>query len=307
MNRIAQAVATTLFCPIYLLIFLSLAIANEPLIVKHPSVNKDVSATDHYLYSVLKLALEKSEFPFQLVEAPEYIWRATAYRKELLVKENKLSLINATASKEQPTWLRPVLVPLYRGLLGFRVCLIARETQSTFDDLRDINELVNKISIGQDENWADVVTLRQNGFKVELFNRELLYNMVAEQRFDCYLRSINEAIAEFDVYKKTIPNLEIEKHVMIAYPQGLFMHVHKDNTKLHRALTLGLERAYEDGSFLSLFRNHPNTRGIQNLVNDGKRKIYVLENTQLNPEVFEIPMRYWEFPAYSLKSEAIFD
>ncbi len=96
----------------------------------------------------------------------------------------------------------PVLVPLRKGTLGYRVFLIHKDNRQKFRSIESLEQL-KKLVAGQGKGWGDVPILRYNGINViEGNNYEGLFLMLENKRFDYFSRGISEAPHEYEDRKK---------------------------------------------------------------------------------------------------------
>ena len=71
-----------------------------------------------------------------------------------------------------------ILIPLDKGLIGYRVFLINKDRQPEFSAITTLEELKH-LKVGQGLSWADVEVWRANGFDViEGSNYNGLFHMV---------------------------------------------------------------------------------------------------------------------------------
>jgi hypothetical protein len=112
------------------------------------------------------------------------------------LQSGQLNIIERTTDLELEKTLRPIRIPLDKGVGGFRVFMIRRELQSQLDKVRSLEDL-QRFTIGQSSAWADSDILTQAGFKVARgSDYEGLFAMLAAGRFDLFSRSIDEASLE---------------------------------------------------------------------------------------------------------------
>ena len=186
-----------------------------------------------YPVQLLELALEKSGRPYRL-EA--YDIPVTQSRAMLMLEQNKgISVYYAGTSAEFERNLAPVRIPLYRGLLGYRIFIINKATQPLFSRISTLTELA-AMRAGQGTGWSDVEILRKAGLDVSEAPYESLLKMLQLRRIDYFPRGINEAFPETEQHVETFPSLHVEQDLLLVYPFALFFFVNKDNHALHDAL-----------------------------------------------------------------------
>lgn len=189
----------------------------------------------------------------------------------------------STAEREKQAIV--IRIPIMQGLLGYRICLIKEGTQEKFIGISNKQQWLEKnISIGQHSTWPDTQVLKSNGFNVKTtFKRELLYQQLAKNRFDCFARGANE-INE-DLLKHDSLGLVIEKNIVLHYPFPLFFYVSPEKPLLAQRLQLGLRRLQEKGVAGQLFEQHFGK--ILEKLAIKKRLLIDLENSTLSQKTLE--------------------
>lgn len=147
---------------------------------------------------------------------------------------------------------RAVRIPLRKGILGYRIALIARDRQAEIDKIRNLGDL-RKVSIGQGIGWGDVAIYEANGIKVHTAGYENLFKMVAANRIDLFPRGISEIFPEYAARDDVIPDLAVEKNLLIYYPWPYYFFFNKSNNALAKRVETGLGKMMKDGSFDALF------------------------------------------------------
>ncbi|OMH29430.1 ABC transporter substrate-binding protein [Motiliproteus sp. MSK22-1] len=271
---------------LFLITFLSLA-QGQPVTVSYPRPADNVRWS--YQIDLLKLALEHSEAEYRLVESELVM---TQSRMVAEIRSDRLSVGWMGTSRELEKNMIPIRIPLMRGLLGYRICIIHADNQPLFSAIRRLDDW-RKISIGQGLGWADVGILKDAGFDVYEATYQSLFPMLENGRFDCFLRGINEANAEVAEWKGANPNLTVEDNLLLVYPFAMFFFVSKNNPLLADQIEKGLEAAYADGSFMQYFNNHPSIRRILEDTHVASRRRFDIDNSSLSEETRLIPSVYW--------------
>lgn len=107
--------------------------------------------------------------------------------------------------------LRPIRIPLYQGLLGYRIFIIHRNHQKRFDSVISVEDLRLMRGI-QGVGWSDIETLETAELKQLTSQYESIFGLVnSGKRVDYFSRGIHEAFGEISTYQKAFPNLAIEK------------------------------------------------------------------------------------------------
>jgi ABC-type amino acid transport substrate-binding protein len=220
--------------------------ANAKFVVTYP---KQESANG-YPAQVLRLALQEAGADFKLQPSDTPMPQGRALQ-QLAAGEN-VNLVWSMTSKERELKLRPIRIPIDKGLLGWRLFLINKTNAATFARVKTLDDL-RKLQAGQGHDWPDTDILRQNGLTVQgSASYEGLFKMLRAQRFDYFPRSIIEIWNEQKAYGGT--EFEIEKTLLLHYPTALYFFVNKNDRALAKAIEIGLNTAIQNGKFDQLFQ-----------------------------------------------------
>jgi len=191
---------------------------------------------------------------------------------------------------ERENTLLPVYFPLSRGLLGYRVCLIKQGQQSKFNLIGSLDDWRRaELLIGQGANWPDVEVLRANNLQVTTNPiPPLLFNMLRQQRFDCFARGINEV--EHELQQVYAAGLMLEERILLYYPQPALLFVAPSKPALAKRLQLGLERAWTDGYMQQHFTRRYGA--VVNQLRCEKRQLLMLENPLLSAKARQAMAKY---------------
>ncbi len=170
-----------------------------------------------------------------------------------LIKNEKLNIAVFAPNLTRENSLLPIRIPVTKGLLGIRVCLIKKGNADKFKHIYSINDWLKKgLSIGQSSHWPDTKILKVNGFNVVATTLYIpMFDMLAKERFDCFARSVNEVIRELKQYNDK--GLELEKNLAFIYRLPTFFFVSKKNPQLAERIEKGLHLAILSGSFDEIF------------------------------------------------------
>ena len=254
----------------------------EPMVyIYHPPE----SADDHryeYHWEILKAALEKTRDRFgPYVMRPSPVMNETRQMHELKRNAGVINVVIRDTAPDYEKNLRPIRIPIDKGLLGYRVFLIRAEDQPKFSAVTNIAAL-KKFSIGQGADWGDVAILKHSGFKVVTdVTYEGLFRMLNEHFFDAFSRGVTEVTDEYDTRKPQYPNMEIERDLMIYYPLPTYFWFSKskDGEKLAQRAELGMREMIRDGEYEAIFRKYHDAV-IQHL-HLKRRRLFRIENPTL--------------------------
>jgi hypothetical protein len=199
---------------------------------------------------VLKLALEESGHAFVLQPSPVSMPQGRALHQ--LSQGYDVDVVWTMTSKDRERALRPIRIPIDKGLLGWRLFLIDKRQAPAFANIHSLNDL-KALYAGQGHDWPDTEILRANGLPVRTSTSyPALFDMLEAKRFDYYPRSVIEI---WDEEKdQAAKGLVIEKNVILYYPTAFYFFVKKDNAALARAIERGLNTAIRNGKFEQLFQ-----------------------------------------------------
>jgi len=191
----------------------------------------------------------------------------------------------------------PVRIPLDRGLLGYRILLIRSGDQARFDQVRRIEDLRN-FTFGLGQAWDDVEIMRAAKIPVVVSGSfDGLFRMLGAGRFDAFSRGASEILDENDKQRDAVPNLAIEKGLMLHYPLPVYYWFadSEEGRQLADRVRTGLEAMLADGGFEALFREY---YGPQIAALDlDRRRVIELTNPLLGPNEPFDDARLWYRPA----------
>ena len=265
------------------------ASADNDLVVHYP-VNKYAPLYQHqgeYFFDVLKLALDKSGVPYRF---DFFVLPMVNQNRTLqFLKQKELDIFWLTTTVEREEELRPIRIPLFRGLLGLRIPFVSAATPNTLAPIQEVDALKEKYA-GQGYGWPDSEVLKFHKFRLMTVSQtEQLYTMLKKQRIDYFPRSVMEIWGEAEMSEEL--GLVVDKHIALYYPMAVYFFVNKDNDALYEAVSNGLETAIADGSFTQLFNQHFASALAR--AEFHKRTLFELPNPFLPPETPLAETRYW--------------
>lgn len=207
----------------------------------------------------------------------------------LLQNDKRNFVIWTMTDKTREQQMRPIRIPLFKGLFGYRVLLIRKGEQARFDGISGLQDLA-KLLAGQGSHWPDTDIMLHNGLRVTSSETtESLFRMLAARRFDYFPRGISEAW--FELMQRSEKNLAVEQNLLLYYPTAIYYFVNKENEALAKRIESGLETLIDNGKFDQFFYHHPRVNiGLEKLQ---RRKILSLENPLLPDETPVNNPRYW--------------
>lgn len=232
-----------------------------------------------YADGLLKLALSKVETPYDFQNSAE---ATTTARIIEMLDADQLDVFWVATSNEYEQAMLPIRVPLFRGLLGYRVFMIKKGNQYKFNGISNLQDL-RRISIGQGRAWSDTRIMEANGLDVVKVTRyPSLFFMLDGDRFDAFPRGVQEPWSE--ISSRPDLALTVEDNLMLSYTSPFYFFVKNGNRALAQDIEEGLMRALGDGSFQDYFINDPTVRDVLAKANLKQRTVIHLENPLLPPK-----------------------
>ncbi|MFW0758143.1 hypothetical protein ACN1C3_26045 [Pseudomonas sp. H11T01] len=239
----------------------------------------DTNAKSAYPIGLLKLALSLSGKRYDFEFLPD---SPTAKRQEEMVRQGSLSVFWTSTSKALEAEYRPIRIPIYKGLLGYRIFLIRKEDQPMFSKVRTLNDLQGMVA-GQGQYWSDTEILRNAGLVVATSTKdEGLFYMLDGGRFDYMPRGVPEPWDEIKGHPNL--NLVVERELMLVYPSPAYFFVSRDNPQLAEDLERGLNVAIAKGDFDRYFYSSPMIQSVLKDANLKGRRAIRISNPNLHED-----------------------
>lgn len=272
-------------------LFLALVLCTPPVGSKTISLFSTPNPLGPYTLALIKLALSYSDTEYDILSISKEFSFA---RRVMETKENRISVLWGGAYLQKESGLQAIKIPIFKGLMGYRLFLISKSNKNAFSAIDRFSQLT-KFTYGQGQGWADSAILSHNNLNVfEVDNYNNLFPMVAANRFDLLPRGSIEIWAELD--NRPHLGLAVEKNVALYYPLPFYFYVNKDNIALENDLSRGLNAAILDKSFDNLFYNFPLIKEAIKKSRLNERKIFTLENPNfIGKNPFESE-HYWHKP-----------
>jgi len=249
----------------------------------------------NYYWELLQSALEETApqwGPYVLLPSPKVM---NAGRAELLLgASTDISVMARTTSIAREQALRPIRIPLDKGLTGYRLFLIKAETQARVDGIRTLEQL-QSLSIGQGATWVDTDILRASGFTVVTApTYELLLPMLDSNRFDLFSRGVNEISHELASGSQTYSTLAIERRLLLYYPlpRYFFFARTPEGERLAQRAEEGLRLLVKNGKFERRYQVFK--KSILGELNLGGRRVFKISNPQLPAETPLAERTLWD-------------
>lgn len=222
--------------------------AKKPVLIIHAGEHSD----NDYVLQLLAAALLQS--------GNHYAPKALGYfpprgRDFVMMEQNQgIDIMWGSARADREERFRTIRIPIFKGLIGWRIPLLTEQNTHLFKATRNLDDLA-AYRPGQHFRWTDTKILKSNGINVfEANNHASLMGMLINDKFDYYPRAVIEIIPEFEKFKTQ--GVIIDSHIIISYPSAFYFYVRKDNHALANNLTEGLESLIASGDMNTLFFKH---------------------------------------------------
>jgi hypothetical protein len=271
--------------PLYALLLFTLlcgAVRAEVLRVVYPASEVRGDARFADLIDILRTALERTTAeagPFEL--APSALEMNEARYLSALKQGQLINIAWSSTSIDKERELLPLRIPLRKGLLGYRIALIARGQQARVDQIHSLDDL-RRFSVGQGMGWGDVQLYQAAGIKVAQASYDKLFRMLTLGRFDLFPRGVTEVYAEYALRAPDDPQLTVEKNLLLYYPWPYYFFFNHKDGALKQRVENGLRMMLRDGSFDALFWKY-NGKAIEQ-ANLRGRRVITLPNRMLPRE-----------------------
>lgn len=203
-----------------------------------------------YPVKLLALALEQTGVNYSLEPTAMVLLQDKALKQ--LGENRNVNVVWSMTDNDREERLLPIRIPIYKGLIGWRLFMIREDRKTDFTSIDTMQGLQQYKPI-QGYDWPDTKILQSNGFDVNTTKSYTgLFNMLAQQQGDFLPRSLIEVWAEYD--KEDIDDsIIIEPTLGVKYPTAMYFFVNKNNRTLARLLEVGMEKAIKNGKFDELF------------------------------------------------------
>lgn len=265
-------------------------------VVRYPQMSSQFDQRNGYYEALLRLALEKSRDTFgdyQLQAVPLKVPQGRILR--MLSAGEEVDVLWSMTSQKREQYLRPVRIPLTKGLAGYRLLIVRNDDVHRFSRIKSITDLAELVA-GQGADWPDTDILRHNSLPVTTSGYFSLFTMLERERIDYMPRAVTEPWLE--VSQRPEMDLRVEPTLLLHYPAATYFFVRQPNRALAERLEQGLEAAIKDGSFDELFYDHPSHKVVFEQSRLSERRILCLKNPLLPKQMpLERDEFWWRPPA----------
>jgi hypothetical protein len=251
----------------------SLSVQSASWQITFPRPHESASTIDEYPLQLLSMALDQTGVNYQLKPSDNFLTKGKALGK--LQDNREINIVWGMTNSQREKDLLPIRIPIFKGLIGWRLLLIRQDMADRFTYIGQFEHLV-KLSPLQGRDWADTKILQSNGFNVNTERTQsALMNMLGNAQGDFFPRSIIEIWEEL-AKSGSASKIQVQPSLGIYYPAAVYFFVNKKSVPFANLIKTGLEKAIENGSFEALFIEHYKTYIDKSQIE--KRTFYSLEN-----------------------------
>lgn len=205
-----------------------------------------------YYLELLQLGADK--MGLELVLQPRELTEMRDDRALEELEKGHFNLYWMATNTEREQRLRPIRVPLYKGLIGWRIGLVNTSRLNIFSNLESLDEIKNMTAL-QGNDWPDADVLIANGYKVRRSSSwSGMFEQISLNRQDYFPRGVTEIYSE--IAARSYLKIAAEPSVVFTYPSAYYLFTNKENEPLALLLEHGLIKAIKDGSFDEVFLKH---------------------------------------------------
>lgn len=171
-----------------------------------------------------------------------------------LATDKGIDVAWSMTSKEREDSLMAIRIPIFKGLIGWRLPLVRSGNADLFAGATEV-ENIRAFRAGQLHDWPDTKIFKDND--VPVFGSstyEGLFKMLAKGRIDYFPRSVIEVWQELEARPEL--DLEVESNIVIYYPTAFYYFVSKSRPDLYHIILRGLNTMQQNGEFDQLFFQH---------------------------------------------------
>ncbi len=254
-----------------------------------------------YQWEILRTALERTTGtygPYMMVESEQMTEQRQAF--EMRNASGKLTVMYLSTTPAFERDLVPVRIPVDKNLGGYCVFLVRKENVPRFAEVRSVEDL-KRFKFGLGLGWVDVEILKKNGLNVVTgSDYDGLFDMLANGRFDVFLRAAVEVLGELEERRGKMPFLAIEPTICLYYPLPMYFWFPKtdEGRRLAERARVGMIGMIEDGTYDRIFWKYQKEK-VERL-DLRHRRILTLTNPFLGPETPLGDKRLWFDPTAAI-------
>lgn len=247
-----------------------------------------------YNIELLKASLEvtKAEFGEYSISPSEF--KDISRKRQVdLVENGKIDVTWEPANSELQDKLNSIKIPIFKGLLGYRLFFINENEIDSFLKINTLDELKSK-TMCTGLGWGVTKLYEEEGFKLIVSPAyEGLFEMIEKGRADYFSRGVNEIFTEYKTYSPKYPKLHIESHLALYHPLPFYTYTTKSKKGdlIAKRVEIGVKKLIENGEFDKLFNQYYGD--LVKKADISKRKVFRIKNPFLPDDVPFDKKEYW--------------
>jgi hypothetical protein len=259
-----------------LILFFSVNAQSATWQITFPRTLDTASTIDEYPIKLLSLALDQTGVNYELKPSNNILPKGKALDR--LQDNREINIVWGMTNNQREKDLLPIRIPIFKGLIGWRLLLIRQDMAERFTYIQKFEHLV-KLSPLQGRDWPDTKILQFNGFDVITERTpKAMMTMLGNAQGDFFPRSIIEIWEEL-AKNELVNKIKIQPSLGIRYPAAIYFFVNKKSVPLANLIERGLEKAIENGTYEALFVD--NYKAYIDNAEIENRTFYQLENSFL--------------------------
>lgn len=270
--------------------------ASEPQVIKMTPKQSVADVSHDYLVHVVSRSAELAEThfgPSKIEFMPIMLGQDRVL--QLLSIEGVLDIVASAPTEEREASFLSIKIPIFMGLLGYRMMIISPDKKSVFEQI-DTPEQLKAMVACQGNAWPDADILEDSGYKVLRVPRfEQMFENLHNGSCDYFPRAITEGYGELEFYNKNNPQKPLDKFdaILLHYEVPLMFYTSHSNYELAAKIEYGMEQMLESGELLRLLMTHPVTSSAFPLSKWSGATIFELPNKRLPKSVPTYKKEMW--------------
>ncbi len=249
----------------------------DPLKIVMPTNRSGLDVRDDYPIRLLKAALTHAKVDFELTRSSRPMTQGRAIRQ--IKSREEINLMWTMTSTERESEMLPIRIPIFKGLIGWRIFLIHEDNQAIFDKIKTEEELRSLVLV-QGHDWPDLDIVRANNFRAsQSAQYDALFEMLVKKRVHYFPRSVREIWEEYNQRREL--KIAVEEKWAMRYPTAAYYFVNKEDVELAKTIEKSLRAIISDGKFDQIFLAEH--KQYLEKAQFSKRKVVSLENPLLPP------------------------
>jgi hypothetical protein len=269
------------------LLFSAPSRAQEAALLHPTSDDPYYSSRDKYFIEMLNAALRHIDQPPTLRAKKMPAFKEGRSRVYLQNKRYDIHWLMTNSQLEEE--LHPVRIPLYKGLIGWRVFLIQEKDQAIFSNIQGLAEL-QQLSTAQGHDWPDVAILTNSNLRVYSSpSWNGLFEMLELGRIHYLPRSVIEITDELAQHPTR--HFTIERELILRYPAAYYYFLHKDQQELGQKIDAALLIMQGNGEFDAIFDRYFADK--VDALDLHRRRHIIIENPNMHPDTPAYDSKRW--------------